>query len=167
MIKIILEVFILMCFTIAAFSLLMLFIESFEDNKISRLKLYDLPIQKTRFVQLVIDWCHDNIAFSNTQKPIVSLKYYKHKKFAGLYYSRYHECIIYVNKHVSLQEVTNTIIHEYVHARQRSKTFDKMYHKYQIEIGYENNPFEVEARDVAKKHEKECLKWVFQQIQFH
>jgi hypothetical protein len=57
MIKIILEVFILMCFTIAAFSLLMLFIESFEDNKISRLKLYDLPIQKTRFVQLVIDWC--------------------------------------------------------------------------------------------------------------
>jgi hypothetical protein len=39
-----------------------------------------------------------------------------------------------------------------------------MYEKHQREIGYEKNPFEVEARDIAKKYEKECLIWVHSQI---
>jgi|688.fasta_scaffold216507_2 hypothetical protein len=68
-----------------------------------------------------------------------------------------HECIIYDNSHQTILQVTNSVIHEYVHARQRNKQFSKQYEQFQQEVGYDKNPYEVEAREVAKKYEKECM----------
>lgn len=159
MIKIILEIFITGCGVITLVALIMVIREGLLISKLSNLTFSDLPVKKTTYCQMVLDWCHENLSSSNIPKPNIRVKYYPHKKIAGLYISGSNECQIYIYNHVTLREITNTVIHEYVHSRQRSRTFDKMYEKHQREIGYEKNPFEVEARDIANKYEKECLIW--------
>jgi hypothetical protein len=162
--KLILEIGMAICWSVVIVSVIMWIRISLIANKLANLPLEALPIRKTNYVQMVVDWCHDNISYSNTQKPNVKINYYQHQKISGLYTAGYHECIIYVNSHRTIGEVTNTVIHEYVHARQRDKNFIKKYEKYHREIGYERNPYEVEARRVARKYEKDCLLWVCQQL---
>jgi hypothetical protein len=164
MIKIILEIFITCCGVITLVALIMVIREGLLISKLSNLTFSDLPVKRTTYCQLVLDWCHDNLSSSKTPKPNLRVRYYSHKKIAGLYISGSNECQIYINNHLTLREITNTVIHEYVHSLQKSKTFDKMYEKHQREIGYEMNPFEIEARHIAKKHERECLSWVCAQI---
>ena len=142
-------------------ALIMVIREGFLLSKLSHLTLSDLSVKKITYCQLVLDWCHENLGNSIKSKPSLTLKYYPHKKLAGVFISSSNECQIYIHNHQTLREITNTVIHEYVHSLQRSKTFDKMYEKHQREIGYEMNPFEVEARDIAKQYEKECLIWIY------
>lgn len=160
MIELILEIIIAVCGVITLVALLMVIREGLLIRKLSHLTLSDLPVKKTTYCQMVLDWCHGNLGNSNKSKPNLTLKYYPHKKLAGIFISSSNECQIYIHNHQTLIEITNTVIHEYVHSLQRSKTFDKLYEKHQREIGYEKNPFEVEARDIAKKYEKECLIWI-------
>jgi hypothetical protein len=164
MIKSILEVIIIGCGIVTLIGAIMGIREWWILRKIAKLPLEAFPIKKTTFCQLVVDWCHENIAHSNTRKPNVKINYYQHQKISGLYTPGYHECIIYVNSHITIREVTNTVIHEYVHARQCDINFIKKYEEYQRKIGYERNPYEVEARRVARKYEKECLLWVCRQL---
>lgn len=160
MIKIILEIFITGCGVITLVALIMVIREGLLISKLSNVTFSDLQVKKTTYCQMVLDWCHGNLGNSNKSKPNLTLKYYPHKKLAGVFISSSNECQIYIHNHQTLREITNTVIHEYVHSLQRSKTFDKLYEKHQKEIGYEKNPFEVEARDIAKKYEKECLIWI-------
>jgi hypothetical protein len=164
MLKTVLEIIMIGCGIVTLIGAIMGIREWWVLRKIAELPIEAFPIRKTNFCQLVVDWCHENISHKNTQKPNVTLSYYPHKKWGGTYSTRSHECIIYVNNHHNVLTVTNTVIHEYVHARQKTKNFDVLYEQYQREVGYENNPFEVEARKVAKKHEKECLLWVCSQL---
>ena len=164
MIKTLLEVIIIGCGIVTLIGAIMGIREWWVLRKICKLSLDVLPIKKTTFCQLVVDWCHENISHSNTQKPNVTLSYYSHKKWGGVYLSIRHECLIYINNHNSILDVTNTVIHEYVHARQKNKDFDKKYEWYQTQLGYYSNPFEIEARKLASKYEKECLLSIINQI---
>ena len=157
MIKIVLEIFIVGCGVITLLALIMLIREGLLIKRLTLLTISDLPIKKTTYCQIVLDWCHENLSTPNSSKPNLTLKYYPHKKLAGVYISDSNECQIYIHNYQSLREIANTVIHEYVHSRQKSKDFDKLYEKHQREVGYEMNPFEVEARDIAKKYEMECL----------
>jgi hypothetical protein len=164
MFKVVLEIFTVGCGLMSLVALIMVISEGLFKQKLSNLPLSRLPVRKTTYCRLVLDWCHNNLSNPNTSKPTLRVNYYNHKKWGGVYQSGTNECVIYVNSHDTILGVTNSIIHEYVHSRQRSRSFDKMYNKYNREIGYEQNPFEVEARDIAKKYEKECLLWVYSQI---
>lgn len=159
--EIILEIIIAGCGLITLVALIMVVREGLLISELSKLSFSDLPVKKTTYCQMVLDWCHENLGNSIKSKPNLTLKYYPHKKLAGVFISSSNECQIYIHNHQTLREITNTVIHEYVHSLQKSKTFDKMYQKHQREIGYEMNPFEVEAREVAKKYEKECLIWIY------
>ena len=164
MIKIILEIFITGCGVITLVALIMLIREGLLISKLSNLTFSDLPVKKTTYCQMVLDWCHDNIAYPKTSKPTLQVNYYPHKRWSGVYYSGNHLCVIYVNNHDTIKAVTNSVIHEYVHARQRNKNYDKMYEKYQRDFGYELNPLEQESRKVAKEREVECMLWVCRQL---
>jgi hypothetical protein len=120
--------------------------------------LSHLKIPKTKYVQLVIDWCHAHLKLSNTIKPSVVLKYHPNKQYKGYYNPVAHEVVIYVNEHTSIQALTNTVIHEYIHARQKSRSFNQQYAQYTQEKGYWLNPYEIEARTLSKQHEQACLK---------
>lgn len=159
-----LEILMIVCGVVTLIGAIMGVREWFLIRRLSKLNLSQLPVKKKIYCQMVLDWCHDNIAYPKTPKPTLQVNYYPHKRWSGVYYSSNHLCVIYVNNHDTIQAVTNSVIHEYVHARQRNKNFDKMYEKYQRDFGYELNPLEVESRKLARKHEKECLLWVCRQL---
>lgn len=133
-------------------------------NNLSARPLTTLPVSKIKFCQLVFEWCQNNISNPGNRKPTLVLRYYSHSKWRGLYKTKSHECIVYIHKDVSIGQVVNVVIHEFVHARQSTKTFNKMYDQYNQQFGYDKNPFEIEARNVAKQYENECLMWVLTQI---
>jgi len=63
-------------------------------------------------------------------------------------------------------ELTNTTIHEFVHVRQSlDKKMMKKYTQYQQDIGYIQNPYEIESREVSSKYEVECMTQILQQLQ--
>jgi hypothetical protein len=162
--KTFLEILMIVCGVVTLMGAIMGVREWFLIRRLSKLNLSQLPVKKTTYCQMVLDWCHDNIAYPKTSKPILQVNYYPHKRWSGVYYSGNHLCVIYVNNHDTIQAVTNSVIHEYVHARQRNKNFDKMYEKYQRDFGYELNPLEQESRKVAKDREVECMLWVCRQL---
>lgn len=162
--EITLLIFIAGCGLITLVAMIMVVREGLLIRKLSHLTFSDLPVKKTIFCQLVLSWCHANLGNPNKSKPTLILKYYPHKKLAGVFIISSNECHIYIQNHQTLREITNTIIHEYVHSLQKSKTFVKMYEKQQREIGYDKNFFEVEARKISAKYERESLVWVYSQI---
>lgn len=67
---------------------------------------------------------------------------------------------------MKLIELTDTIIHEYIHYLQfEKKSTEQEYNKKLAEVGYWENPFEVQARKLALQHRKECLNWILQHNQ--
>jgi hypothetical protein len=93
-----------------------------------------------------------------TQFPTFSIRYCKHKKWAGMYNG---EVIIYLKSNPDIPALVNTVLHEVMHYVQ-SKT-DKQYKRYDeytSSYGYWNNPFEIEARAFADKHCESCLKYL-------
>jgi hypothetical protein len=147
------------------YSIFYLFEKFTKPNKpTNSLTVDDLPIPKKRFVELVLSWCHQNLG-----KPKhgyhLQIYYYVNKKWGGLYSFKNKQIIIYIPKGLTLTDLTNIVIHEYVHYLQLIKPADDaMYHKHTNEIGYWNNPYEVEARELSLKHQDKCMEWVMGRI---
>jgi hypothetical protein len=123
-------------------------------------KVRDLRISKRKFVLLSLQWCQENL---ETTKHRYDLKiyYYPNKKFGGKFLSFNKQIIIYLYPELRLEELVDIVIHEYVHHLLFSKkSTDQEYNKKLAEVGYWDNPFEQEARDLAQQHRKECLKWI-------
>jgi hypothetical protein len=142
-----------MCGVLTIVSLFMIH----REGKVLNAPIDNLIIPKNQYVEMVVEWCHNNLKNPNTKKPRVTIKYYKNKKVHGIYDPSTHGILIYINTHNTIRELTNTTIHEYVHARQKNRSFNKMYDLYNQSVGYQNNPFEVESRMISKKKERECV----------
>ena len=124
-----------------------------------------LSIPKTTYTQLVIDYCHTNLNTGKTKKPVGVVKYNKNKTTHGVYYPSSNQIVVYVNTHTHLKELTNTIIHEYVHSTQKNRTFNSMYDHYNQSVGYQNNPFEIESRKVSEQYDNQCVKYLVDRYQ--
>ena len=65
---------------------------------------------------------------------------------------------IFVLRHSSIEELCDTIIHEYVHHLQiRTSNDDIRYNRLTRLKSYWENDYEVEARYIASKYSKKCL----------
>lgn len=140
--------------------LIWLFHESPTDFKVK-----DLRIPKKRFVMIVLQWCSEHL---ETTKHRYDLKifYYPNKKYGGKFQSYNKQIIIYLYPDLRLEDLADIIIHEYIHHIQFSETStEQEYNKKLVENGYWNNPYEVEARELAHRHRKECLDWILQNNQ--
>ena len=153
MIEGVLTTIMVMCGVLTTVSLYMIY----REGKVLNTPINQLSIPKSQYVQLVIEWCHKNLKNPNTKKPTVSVKYNQNKKVHGVYDPSTHGILIYINTHSTIRELTNTTIHEYVHARQKNRSFNKLYDLYNQSVGYQKNPFEVESRMISKKKERECV----------
>ena len=140
-----------------------------EDNQktISNVKKYNfkknygLNVSKAKFVNTVIDWCKENLQYPKYHKyyPSVEIKYYINKKKCGDYSSKNRVIRIFINNHESLDELVNTIIHEYTHYLQMQRDINQQeYNKYNIKMGYINNPYEIDARKKAQFYTPKCIK---------
>ena len=142
-----------MCGVVVTISLIMIN----RENKVLNTSINNLVVPKNQYVEMVVEWCHNNLKNPNTKKPGVTIKYHKNKKVHGIYDPSTHGILIYINTHNTIRELTNTVIHEYIHSRQKNRSFNKMYDLYNQSVGYQNNPFEVESRMISKKKERECV----------
>lgn len=119
-----------------------------------------LSIPKIEFVRQVIDWCVENLGLppKTNQLPGITLRYYEHKSWGGLYSPSSKEIIVYWNSHDSLLSIINTVIHEYQHFLDlQTGKDDKAYTREMEKVGYYKNIFERRARKVARKYEKSCF----------
>jgi hypothetical protein len=130
--------------------------ETIRNKSISNLKVEDLTIPKSKFVQLVNDWCWENLK-SNNPKPTVTISYNKNKTVSGVYYPFNNSIVVYINNQTHLINIVDVTIHEFTHSTQKTKGFDKLYNQYTQEKGYWNNPFEQECEKVSEKNKHQCL----------
>jgi len=131
--------------------------ELIRNKSILKLKVEDLTIPKSKFINMVNDWCYTNIK-SNNPKPTIEVKYYANKKNSGVYYTNGNSMVVYIHKTSQLIDIVNTVVHEYIHSTQKCKGFDRLYHQYTKEKGYWENPYEVECREGSEKYQYQCLK---------
>lgn len=131
--------------------------ETLEHQKLPNWK----EIPPKELVQEVVEWCivnislgkqrriRPNIRINNTTKGSVLGEYFYHSKTIEIYY----------RKHTTIKVLVGTIIHEYVHHLQiRHHRDDMKYDAMDRKVGYYNNPFEVEARMIAKKYREQCIR---------
>lgn len=119
-------------------------------------------IKPTRkHINQILDWCLKNYGKSKFNKDFPIIEYRKPDYYTEEIMAFYDEIesTIFINKdkNDNLEELANSIIHEYVHYKQNMK-------HYQILALYlpdNKNPMEIEADKIAKKDTKKCLKEVF------
>ena len=116
-----------------------------------------LGIPKSRFANLVLNWCYNRINFAQIKMPQLIVSYERDKRIMGVYHPTKNQMVIYVHKHETIREFTNTIIHEFVHATQKNRSFNASYYEFNKSVGYWNNPYEIESRAIAKDKEEECI----------
>jgi hypothetical protein len=139
-----------------------------SSKKLNKIKVNHLTIPKSTYIRMVVDWCNQNLGNGKIFNPIIVVRYYKHKKNHGTYDVSSNKLVVYLNNHENLLELTNTTIHEFVHVRQSlDKKMMKKYNQYQEDIGYIQNPYEIESREVSSKYEVECMTHILEQLQPH
>jgi beta-lactamase regulating signal transducer with metallopeptidase domain len=116
-----------------------------------------LGIPKSQFANLVLKWCYNRINHAQIKMPQLIVSYEKDTRIWGVYRPSKNEMVIYVHKHETIRELTNTIIHEFVHATQKNGSFNRSYDEFNKSLGYWNNPYEIESRAIAKDNEEECI----------
>jgi hypothetical protein len=119
-----------------------------------------LMVSKAAYVREVLSWCrqHLGVPASGSKAPTLTISYYPHQKRHGVYYSLGKSIRIYVNNHPSVAHLTDTILHEYIHFLEiRSNAHQKEYDQQTALVGYDNNPYEVSARQKAAAHVRACL----------
>ena len=128
------------------------------------LKVRDLRIGRKKFIELTLKWCAAHIG--TTKHPYrLKIIYYRHQVYGGRYLFQGRQIVIYVYDSLDVQDLVEIVIHEFFHYLQFQKKFHEQdYNKKHNELGYENNPYEIEARHIAKQNRKECLKWVSSEI---
>ena len=111
--------------------------------------------------KMALEWCIENLGNPlKTITPALNVSYDKRvKRMYGHYWQQ--TITVYPNVCISDLKFISTIIHEYAHYLQFSKISNmKQYHKLTQKFGYNNNPFEVEAREFEKKYLTSCMDYI-------
>ena len=120
----------------------------------------DLKIPKKQFVIYVLEWCSLNLGKLKHDYNL-EIKYHKDKVYGGIYIPYSRTIRIFVHNELPIIDLTENIIHEYVHYLQNNKKgTDVEYNKHLHELGYWNNPFEIEARKLSAKYKDQCYRYV-------
>ena len=125
---------------------------------------WDTPIEaftKKETEELVMEifyFCRKSLGMipRNGSYPLIWIRPRKKSGSFGEYSPHMHMIEIFSAECESLRRFVDTVIHEYTHACQ--PWIGVRYTAYSKKFGYQKNPFEIEARRVAKENRTECLK---------
>ena len=88
--------------------------------------------------------------------PKFQISYYYHNRFHGQYNNDV--ITIFKKKNKTISDAVEITLHEVAHYIQDHTDIRyKKYETYNAEVGYDNNPLEVEARKFASRHVDKCL----------
>lgn len=108
--------------------------------------------QSYLIVSLVAEWCEDNFPPPEIAKKneLCVMIHSSDKMVYGEYCQRNNWLTINIKSCVNIRDIVSTTIHEYTHLIQDLKHYNK--------FGYDDNPFEIEARENEKKYTSKCWK---------
>ena len=118
-----------------------------------------LTVSKVEFVRQVVAWCAEHLGMPPkiNRLPNITMRYYRHSKWSGLYSQYNKEITIYWDNHWDLLTLINTVIHEYQHFLDlRNSKDDQEYAKELAKVGYFDNLYEKRARKTASIWERQC-----------
>jgi hypothetical protein len=126
-------------------------------------KQWKTNVSYTKLVKEIIHYT-GTILLENKVKyyPTFDIKYYKSKKYMGIYYGSNDHISIYLKSHEDIPSIVDTVLHEVCHHIQnksRNKEF-KLYNSYSNSFGYRDNPLEVDSRAFAAKWTLHCLDYL-------
>lgn len=106
----------------------------------------------------ILTWCEEKYGPSKYNKGYPSIEFRKERYPDEENQDGYYDDItnsIFVNRdtHTKVEELVKTIIEEYVHYLQSPSEYQKLAEMH----SYYDNPYEKEAKKIAKKDYKECL----------
>lgn len=117
-----------------------------------------------KYVNKIVDWCVNNYGISKYNKYFPEIQYrsgfYMNEDPMTMAFYDSEDSVIFINKddHKSMYQLANSIIHEYTHYKQNSRHYDVL-SQY---LPYHKNPMEIEAKQVAKRDTRKCLKEIMQ-----
>lgn len=124
------------------------------DLKVKDLHVF--KVNKHRFVELGLEWCGKNLGKLRHGYTIKSLPNFSRN--AGSYHYDDKSIRLRVWESCALIDLVEIIIHEYIHYLQfKSRRIKQLSDKLREELGYLNNPYEIEARFVSDKLKQVCL----------
>ncbi|MEY3590142.1 MAG: hypothetical protein RLZZ466_662 [Bacteroidota bacterium] len=127
----------------------------------TRINLSELSSKETKeLIYQILKWCICNIHLKKGRRSKPSMFISRRTKtiYLGSYQYFNNRITVYILRHNSIEELCNTIIHEYVHHLQiRTSKDDIRYNRLTRIKSYWENDYEVEARDIASKYSKKCL----------
>jgi hypothetical protein len=128
----------------------------------TRINLSELSPKETKeLTHQILNWCICNIHLNKGRrsKPTMFISRRTKTNYLGSYQYYNKRITIYILKHSSIAELCDTIIHEYVHHLQLRSLKDGIrYNKLTKQKTYWENDYEVEARSIASKYSKKCMK---------
>ena len=116
-------------------------------------------IQRQHVIK-IMRWCEKNIGLNYRRKYWPLLEYHTKRGEngdCGDYDFDENLITVYKNSHRSVINLIHTIIHEWCHYKQSKKK----YYQYDEAYGYENNPFEIQANEIAELYKFQCKRDIF------
>lgn len=118
---------------------------------------FTAKISRPKLVNAIVDWCVQHIGDKQSQ-PIVQISYHPHRQNYGCYLMDKKLIRIYIKNHKSTESLVLTIIHEFVHFTElQSDKESNNYIRFHKIYGYDTNPYERSANEIAARHYKQCL----------
>jgi len=105
----------------------------------------------------VMNWCKSNVGLNYRRHTLPLLEWHSVGEDCGDYDFEDNIISVYKNKHNSVVEIISTIIHEWAHYKQSTKK----YYEYDEKFGYHENPFEIQANELADKLKWKCKRDLF------
>jgi hypothetical protein len=110
--------------------------------------------QSYNIVRSVISWCQENLSPPVIKRRSV-MKVMVFRETGGdygYYCDQNNWLVINLDVTPNIRMLIRSTIHEYTHSLQNMKEYSLM----NKQVGYDSNPFEVEANNSEKKYYKEC-----------
>ena len=107
-----------------------------------------------------MNWCKRNIGINRRRHYLPALEYHKERGpygDCGDYDFDDNIITVYKGTHRSVINLIHTIIHEWCHYKQSKSK----YYQYDLKYGYENNPFEIQANEIAELYKFQCKRDIF------
>lgn len=141
-------------------------IKDFQNKKRTRRKTRKLKarpkIPYTRLIDEIVKFSAPHLLSNSIKKyPRVKVIYRNHQRVRGRYRSGKMTIEVYVHPKIKLDQLVKTTLHEVRHYMQHKIDPDFQNYDYYTERhGYEQNPFEIDARDYASNYFGECLEYL-------
>jgi len=141
-----------------AFGLVNEFIKDFNNRSLKICVRRRVPYSK--IINEVVRWTGPILLDSSIKKyPKIKVSYRKCKRAAGYYYPKSKTVEVFVNRQIYMNGIVFVCLHEIAHYIQHQTNPEfQNYDSYEYKLGYDKNPFEIQANSFASKHRESCLR---------